>query len=130
MLQNNLFNSQLLVPRTLPRTDGLSLWSFPQSPLLSGLPIHLGLKRKRFSYFPLLQRHQSAHGFGFSIRHVLTKALVKQVGYRRFHLAIISFKRPKWEFFQRVPPARSDMCDSWPNNQGKKKKKKGKGGLV
>lgn len=29
MLQNNLFNSQLLVPRTLPRTDGLSLWSFP-----------------------------------------------------------------------------------------------------
>lgn len=26
--------------------------------------------------------------------------------------------------FQRVPPARSDMCDSWPNNQGKKKKKR------
>lgn len=51
---------------------------------------------------------------------------MKQVGYRRFHLAIISFKRPKWEFFQRVPPARSDMCDSWPNNQGKKKKEKKK----
>lgn len=28
MLQNNLFNSQLLFPRTLQWTDGLSSWSF------------------------------------------------------------------------------------------------------
>lgn len=37
MLQNNLFNSQLLVPRTLPWTDGLSLWSFP--PMSSVKPL-------------------------------------------------------------------------------------------
>lgn len=87
MLQNNLFNSQLLVPRTLPLTDGLSLWSFPQSPLLGCLPIHLGLKRERFSLPSITTQVPSAHGF----RQVLTKALVKQGGYTRFHLAIVSF---------------------------------------
>lgn len=63
---------------------------------------------------------QSAHGFNF--RHVLTKALVKQVGYKKVPPSHShSFLKAQLGNFQRLPSALTNlfMC-SWPNNQGEK----------
>lgn len=50
MLQNNLFNSQLLVPRVLPRTRRRpELWSLAGGAPLGSLRTHLGVKRDKFS---------------------------------------------------------------------------------
>lgn len=128
MLQNNLFNSQLFVPKTLPLTDGLSLWSFPQSPLLSCLPIHLGLKRERLRLPSATTQVPSAHGFSF--RHVLTKALVKQGGYTRFHLAIVSFLKAQMRILPKATTSTSlnvilgQITKAKKIGKGRKKKRK------
>ena len=67
MLQNNLFNSQLLVPRTLLMDWVLpGKWSFPPSPSLCCLSTHLGLKRNKLSLPSINKITKSAHGFNFS----------------------------------------------------------------
>lgn len=75
----------------------------------------------------------SAHGFSF--RHVLTKALVKQGGYTRFHLAIVSFLKAQMRILPKATTSTSlnvilgQITKAKKGKGRKKKKKKWEGGV-
>lgn len=88
MLQNNLFNSQLLVP-----SDSSMDWvcgPLPPSLLSRCLLTHLGLKRNKFSLPSITRKLPKVHMVSVSGLYLLRLWWNKCVT-ERFHPAIISF---------------------------------------
>lgn len=97
------------------------MWSFsPKSSVMLLVdPSRFEKKKVQFT-FHYNEIIESAYGFSF--RHVRTKALVKQVGYRKvppshsqfFKGPIRKFSKATIHFYKFV------FMQSWPNNQGEK----------